>query len=112
MFFVLYVTSRFIAPVFVSPFQGLFLWKKNKDKPETPCKYKVSRFVLIITYGLSFATRAIENNMQPKTLQRILGHSKLELTMNLYVHSTKEKQREDMDLLEGVFSVPKICNLV
>ena len=42
--------------------------------------------------------------MVPKTLQRILGHSKLELTMNLYVHSTKEKQREDMDLLEGVFS--------
>lgn len=60
----------------------------------------------------SFATRAIENHMQAKTLQRILGHSKLELTMNLYVHSTKEKQREDMDLLEGVFSVPKICNLV
>ena len=52
----------------------------------------------------SFATRAIERGMVPKTLQRILGHSTLELTMNLYVHSTKEKQREDMDLLEGVFS--------
>lgn len=52
----------------------------------------------------SFATRAIERGMEPKTLQRIMGHSKLELTMNLYVHSTSEKKREDMDLLEGVFS--------
>lgn len=52
----------------------------------------------------SFATRAIERGMVPKTLQRILGHSKLELTMNLYVHSTAEQKRADMDLLEGVFS--------
>lgn len=52
----------------------------------------------------SFATRAIERGMEAKTLQRIMGHSKLELTMNLYVHSTAEKKREDMDLLEGVFS--------
>ena len=42
--------------------------------------------------------------MVPKTLQRILGHSKLELTMNLYVHATAEQKRADMDLLEGVFS--------
>ena len=52
----------------------------------------------------SFATRAIERGMVPKTLQRILGHSKLEMTMNLYVHATAEQKRADMDLLEGVFS--------
>jgi len=52
----------------------------------------------------SFTTKATERGMEPKTLQRIMGHSKLELTMNLYVHSTVEKKQEDMNLLAGVFS--------
>lgn len=52
----------------------------------------------------SFATRAIENNMPPKTLQKIMGHSKLELTMDLYVHVTDQTIENDMQRLEGIFS--------
>ena len=34
--------------------------------------------------------------MLPKTLQELLGHSSLEMTMDLYTHVTEEmKQRED-----------------
>lgn len=38
----------------------------------------------------TFATRCIENGVQPKTLQKILGHSTLAVTMDLYVHVTDD----------------------
>ena len=34
----------------------------------------------------TFATRALESGMKPKTLQEILGHSDIGMTMNLYAH--------------------------
>lgn len=34
----------------------------------------------------TFATRAIESGTDPKTLQEILGHSDIAVTMNLYAH--------------------------
>ena len=45
----------------------------------------------------TFATRCIENNMQPKVLQKILGHSNLSTTMDLYVHVTDESLFEECD---------------
>lgn len=48
----------------------------------------------------TFATRCIENGMRPKTLQAILGHSKIEMTMNLYVHVTEDSKVEEMELIE------------
>ncbi|MBR6223224.1 MAG: site-specific integrase [Lachnospiraceae bacterium] len=39
----------------------------------------------------TFATRCIEAGMRPKTLQQILGHSNINITMNLYVHVTEEE---------------------
>lgn len=48
----------------------------------------------------TFATRCIENGMRPKTLQAILGHSKIEMTMNLYVHVTDDSKSEEMKLIE------------
>ena len=44
---------------------------------------KVLRFVL-------FATRAIESGMQPKVLQKLLGHASIKTTMDRYVHVTSE----------------------
>lgn len=34
----------------------------------------------------TFATRCIESGMKPKTLQKILGHSDITVTLNYYVH--------------------------
>ena len=48
----------------------------------------------------TFATRCIESGMQPKTLQAILGHSKIEMTMNLYVHVTDDYKASEMELIE------------
>ena len=38
----------------------------------------------------TYATRAIESGMQPKTLQKLLGHSSLKMTMDRYVHVTDD----------------------
>lgn len=38
----------------------------------------------------AYATRAIESGMQPKVLQKLLGHASIKTTMDLYVHVTAE----------------------
>ena len=47
----------------------------------------------------TFATRCIENGVQPKTLQKILGHSTLSVTMDLYVHVTEDHIFEEIKKL-------------
>lgn len=44
----------------------------------------------------TFATRCIEAGMKPKTLQTILGHSNIGITMNLYVHTTEEEKYKEI----------------
>ncbi len=48
----------------------------------------------------TFATRCIEGGMRPKTLQMILGHSTIGVTMNLYVHVTDEEKVKEVRSIE------------
>lgn len=52
------------------------------------------------TFRHTFATRAIENGMNPKTLQKILGHSTLQMTMDLYCHVTDDTLFNEMKKME------------
>ncbi|MFR2836638.1 MAG: tyrosine-type recombinase/integrase, partial [[Clostridium] nexile] len=52
------------------------------------------------TFRHTFATRAIESGMNPKTLQRILGHGTLQMTMDLYCHVTEDTMFEEMEKFE------------
>ena len=52
----------------------------------------------------TFATRAIRNGMNPKTLQYILGHSSYEMTMDLYCQVFQEDVKKQMGF------IGKICN--
>lgn len=44
----------------------------------------------------TFATRAFEYGMMPKTVQEILGHSNLSITMDLYTHVTNDTKIKEM----------------
>ena len=53
----------------------------------------------------TFATRCIEGGMNPKTLQKILGHSNIGITMNLYVHITEDEKHREIDLVADALKV-------
>lgn len=53
----------------------------------------------------TFATRCIEGGMKPKTLQKILGHSNIGITMNLYVHITEDEKHREIDLVADALKV-------
>jgi len=47
----------------------------------------------------TFATNCISKGMQPKTLQKILGHTSLKMTMDLYCHVLDDTLREEMGIV-------------
>jgi len=53
----------------------------------------------------TFATRCIEAGMQPKTLQEILGHASIEMTMDIYVHVMKDTKLKEMSEIESALMV-------
>ena len=46
------------------------------------------------------AARAVEAGMQPKVLQKLLGHFSIQTTMDRYVHVTDESMRKAVELFE------------
>jgi integrase len=58
----------------------------------------------IHTLRHTFATRAIENGMDVKTLSEILGHEDVSTTLNLYVHSSDEVKKESMNKMDYLFT--------
>lgn len=82
----------------------------GKDKPMEPraMQYRFQR--LLKKLGLphihyhalrhGWASRAIELGFDVKTLSEILGHSSVELTLRLYVHSSFERKRACMDMFK------------
>ena len=50
----------------------------------------------------TFATRAIEQGVAPRTLQELLGHSDFSLTMNLYGHVLDDTKEKAMNALQIV----------
>lgn len=53
----------------------------------------------------TFATRCIEGGMKPKTLQTILGHSNIGITMNLYVHTTEDEKQKEIEKIAAALKV-------
>lgn len=48
----------------------------------------------------TYATRAIESGMQPKVLQKLLGHASIKTTMDRYVHVTTESMDQAVQQFE------------
>ncbi len=53
----------------------------------------------------TYATRAIESGMQPKVLQKLLGHASIKTTMDRYVHVTDET----LDQAVKQFQISSVC---
>ncbi len=43
--------------------------------------------------------------MKPKTLQKIMGHSNIGITVNLYVHVTEDEKQKEIDLVANTLNV-------
>jgi len=52
----------------------------------------------------TFATRALENGFDVKSLSEILGHGSAMVTLNKYAHSSTEHKRGCMNALSAVYS--------
>jgi len=91
----------------------VFLCKKGepvKNSTYDTTLYKICDKVGIRHFAMhvlrhTFATRCIEGGMLPKTLQKILGHSNIGITMNLYVHITEEEKKKEIDLVANALNV-------
>ena len=46
-----------------------------------------------------------EKISKEKTLQKILGHSNIGITMNLYVHITEDEKQREIDLVADALKV-------
>ena len=93
------VNLKYTNFVFLSP-KGIPC--KNSTLDEDIAKFAkklgISKFSMH-TFRHTFATRCIEANVNPKTLQTILGHSDISLTLNLYTHTTSEQMKKEMEKL-------------
>lgn len=58
------------------------------------CKKADIQRISMHTLRHTFATRCIESGMKPKTLQKILGHANISITMDLYVHVTEDEKEK------------------
>lgn len=67
---------------------------------ETICKRAGINTFRVHILRHTFATRCIEGKMNPKTLQKILGHSNVAFTLNVYVTTTADEMQKEMNGIE------------
>lgn len=51
----------------------------------------------------TFATRLIRNGTDIKTVSKLLGHSSVDVTMNIYYHISEEQEQQAMLALDDIF---------
>ena len=79
--------------------------QKNRTFRVIPMEWAgIDRFSMHVLRH-TFATRCIEAGMLPKTLQKIMGHSNIGITMNLYVHITEDEKQKEIDMVADALNV-------
>lgn len=67
----------------------------NEDVKRICAEAGIERFT-VHAFRDTFATRCVESGMQPKTLQEIMGHTDINMTMALYAHVMDETKTEQL----------------
>lgn len=67
-------------------------------------------FEYIPLHGLRhmFATRCIEDGMEPQVLKAIMGHSKLSITMDLYAHVLPDAKLKEIQKISELFQMKMV----
>lgn len=73
----------------------LYLIERINEENQANCFARFTPHCLRHT----FATNCIAKGMRPKTLQKILGHNSLQMTMDLYCHVLDETLKEEMAIV-------------
>lgn len=68
---------------------------------EKICRKAGLRYFSVHILRHTFATRCIEAGMKPKTLQTIMGHAQIGVTMDLYVHTTEDEMANEVMQVAG-----------
>lgn len=60
----------------------------------------------------TFATRCFEKKMEPKVVQKLLGHSNISITLNIYTHVLEEKMDNELKKFGAAKTEPLPSNVV
>lgn len=99
--FVFNTTSPFCPRPLGPYFARDMIGKRTRTSPFLLDFQGVSGFVLIITYGHTFATHALTSGVDAKTLSGILGHTKASFTLDTYTHVTGDMHRRAAEIVGG-----------
>ena len=86
--------------IFKAPERGLLLVYPVDREITRICKRAGIKNFAMHAFRATFATRAIENGIDPRTLQELLGHSHFDLTMSLYGHVLNDKLEDAMEKMD------------
>ena len=88
--------------VFANEFGGAIEPSYLRDVYERILKNANAPHYTFHTIRHTFATRAIENDMPVKVVSEILGHSSVQLTMDLYCHPSISAKRNVLEKMENL----------
>ena len=97
IFCLLCYISVFLPPSPSQDFRVKKGGKRIRPNPEPVDFTGVSRFVLIISYGHSFAVVSLESGDDIKTVQANLGHATVSFTLDVYGHVSQNMRRQSAE---------------
>jgi integrase len=90
---------RYPDLVFTSPSGGI-LWRRDVGDPLSAALTRLGLpHLRVHDLRHCFATALAHANVQPQTLQRILGHSNVQTTLGIYAHVLKPMEVEAMEVM-------------